>query len=115
MKLLAKELECPVLAHSQLNRKLESRTDKHPIMSDLRDSGSIELGTDIVAFVYRDDYCTKETFKTPSVAKIILTKQSNSCTDSRTPSTLHGRQPKHGFLYRLLIRLWRKSDTVNNP
>lgn len=84
LRLLAKELECPVLALSQLNRKLESRTDKHPIMSDLRDSGSIELGTDIVAFVYRDDYCTKEAFKTPSVAKIILTKQSNSCTASRT-------------------------------
>ena len=66
-------------------------------MSDLRDSGAIELVTDIVAFVYRDDYCTKEAFKIPSVAKIILTKQSNSQTASRTPSTLHGRQPKHGF------------------
>ena len=74
-------------------------------MSDLRDSGAIELGTDIVAFVYRDDYCTKEAFKIPSVAKIILTKQSNSQTvkqsdsrtASRTSSTLHGRQPKHGF------------------
>ena len=55
-------------------------------MSDLRDSGAIELGTDIVAFVYRDDYCTKEAFKIPSVAKIILTKQSNSQTVKQSNS-----------------------------
>ena len=60
--------------------KLESRIENHTIMSDLRDSGAIELVTDIVAFAYRDDYCTKEAFKIPSVAKIILTKQSNSQT-----------------------------------
>ena len=66
--------------------KLESRIDNHTIMSDLRDSGAIELGTDIVAFVYRDDYCTKEAFKIPSVAKIILTKQSNSQTVKQSNS-----------------------------
>lgn len=80
LKGLARELNVPVVAAAQLSRAVESRQNKRPVLSDLRDSGSIEQDADVVMFIYRDDYYNPDTSERPNIAEVNVAKHRNGPT-----------------------------------
>lgn len=98
LKILAKELQIPVIALSQLSRATESRTDHRPMLSDLRESGAIEQDADIVMFLHREDYYNPETDK-KNVAEVIIAKNRSGQTGSVELAWL-GQYTKFANLYR---------------
>jgi replicative DNA helicase len=82
LKVLARDLDVPIIAMSQLSRAVEQRHDKHPILSDLRESGSIEQDADIVCFIYRDEYYNAEETDQQGLAEVIVAKHRNGPTDT---------------------------------
>ena len=98
---MARELEVPVLALSQLSRKVQERDDKKPIMADLRDSGSIEQDADIVMFLYRDEYYNKSSERKGEADLIIAKNRSGSTNGDGSPFIFTGeyqrfREKKEG-------------------
>jgi replicative DNA helicase len=94
LKLMARELNVPVIALSQLSREVEKRDDKKPIMADLRDSGSIEQDADIVMFLYREDYYLKSNSTRQGEADLIIAKNRSGSTNEGIPFTFIGELQK---------------------
>jgi len=84
LKILARELGVPVIALSQLSRAVEQRPDKKPQLSDLRESGNLEQDSDLVMFIYRDDYYEEENSERPGEADLIIAKHRNGAVGKVT-------------------------------
>jgi len=104
LKGLARELDVPVLAAAQLSRAVESRQNKRPQLSDLRDSGSIEQDADVVMFIYRDDYYNPDSSERPNIAEISVAKHRNGPTGS-IDLFWHGKLATFRNLHRQEIEL----------
>lgn len=98
LKILAKELQIPVIALSQLSRATESRTDHKPMLSDLRESGAIEQDADIVMFLHREDYYDEQTEK-KNIAEVIIAKNRSGSTGTVELAWL-GQYTKFANIYK---------------
>jgi replicative DNA helicase len=98
LKILARELNIPVIAVSQLSRAVEARPDKRPLLSDLRESGQIEQDADCVMFIYRDEYYNRDSER-PGEADVIIAKHRNGPVGD-VVLTFLSRYPKFANLYR---------------